>query len=277
MKKVLSLFIAVVISTSALVGQDSDKKVRFGMKVAAIPTWLRSNDTKLYKSSATKFGFGFGLMLEFKITDVVKFSTGINGEFLGGEQTYIADYGYQLNGTAFVNADDPNWMNNYYTGTSYNYHKLNSRKIKTTYVSIPVSLKMMTKDYSGMRFFGMFGGDLAFLTKIKAYDEVLSHKTANSSQTNSDMNIYSETIPLRANLNVGLGMEYNISGSTALVISLNYMRSFTNLYKSTSKYTIKDYSTNMTNYIVGGANPGVSGAKQGAYVDGIAINIGILF
>jgi hypothetical protein len=277
MKKIFSLLLlSCILFNVARAQEEEDKNVRFGMKVAAIPTWLRSNDKKLYANGNPKFGFGFGLMLEFKITNVVKFATGIGGEFLGGEQVYKSDYGYILNGNDFYAVSQSDYLTDY-SNTSKNYYVLKSRKIKTTYVTLPVALKMMTKAYSGMRFFGSFGGDIALLTRAKANDEVLDYKAANSAKTNSDMNIYKETIPVRVNLNVGIGMEYNISGSTSLMVSVNYMRSFLNLYRNESKYISKDFEKQTSNYIISGANPGVAGAKQGAFVDGIAINVGVLF
>lgn len=277
MKKILALLILSCFTLSFVKAQEEDdKKVRFGMKVSAIPTWLRSNDKKLYTNSQTKFGFGFGLMLEFRITNVVKFATGLGGEFLGGEQTYKSDYGYILNGNDFYSVSNSDYLTDY-ANTNKNYYVLKSRKVKTTYVTLPIALKMMTKEYSGMRFFGNFGGDLAVLTKIKANDEVLDYKASNSVKTNSDMNLYKESLPLRVNLNVGIGMEYRIAGTTSLVVSVNYMRSFLNMYRNESKYISKDFEKQLSNYIINGANPGVAGAKQGAYADGVAINVGVLF
>ncbi len=271
MKKILSLFIVTVVVAQTSFAQDADKKFRFGLRVAAQPTWLRSDDVKNYANSGTKFGFGFGLNAEFKLTSAVSFSTGIGGDFIGGSQEYKTDnttLGYAVDKAGSYVEIDKNWAAN-----GSKFYSIQSRKVKTTYVTIPLTLKMMTNEISGLKYFGVFGGNLGILTKARAEDQVtLVSGSLPTAGTNSDMNIYHDCIPVKAELNVGIGTEYRLSGTTSAFLSINYIRGFTNLYRGTSKFLVTDFPNTYVNQI----SPPM-GAKQGALGDMVQINIGILF
>ena len=159
MKKILILVSSIVLLANTISAQDAaDKKVRFGLKATPTPTWLRSDDLKNTESSGVKFGFGFGLQLEFKISSTASFVTGIGGDFLGGSQKYNLGQGIALNkdNSAYVDSKDLDFnkatsaINN--ASTDINYYQLNSRSIKASYLTIPVLLKLMTKDISGFKY-----------------------------------------------------------------------------------------------------------------------------
>ena len=292
MKKILVLVSSTMLLVNILVGQDAaDKNVRFGLRVSPTPTWLRSNDLKNIDNGGAKFGFGFGLQLEFRINSTASFVTGIGGDFLGGTQTYKTGQGktgqgYALskdNSTYIASKDlsfnsDPNSINSS-NNNGYNFYELKSRSVKASYVTIPVLLKLMTKDISGFKYFGMFGGNVAVQTKYRAADNVTQlvfNSVTNlydeaGTRTISDMRPSGDIVPVNVALNVGLGFEYNISGSTSLFVSINYIRGFINQYTPTSSYITDNIKTNM--YIKGGT----PNSKQSAYSDGVQINFGVLF
>ncbi len=299
MKKILVLVSSTMLLVNILVGQDAaDKNVRFGLRVSPTPTWLRSTDLKNIDNGGAKFGFGFGLQLEFRINATASFVTGIGGDFLGGTQTYKTGQGKTGQGYA-LSKDNSSYVNSKNldfnkdaegisssTDKDYNYYELKSRSVKASYVTIPVLLKLMTKDISGFKYFGMFGGNIAVQTKYRATDNV-SQLTYNdpaystnpikeyvSSTTTipiSDMRPSGDIVPVNVALNVGLGFEYNISGSTSLFVSINYIRGFINQYTPTSSYIIDNIKTNINN------KGGTPNSKQSAYSDGVQINFGVLF
>jgi hypothetical protein len=290
MKKILVLVSSTILLANALVAQDAaDKNVRFGLRVSPTPTWLRSNDLKNIDNGGTKFGFGFGLQLEFKINSTASFVTGISGDFLGGTQTYKTGQGYALskdNSTYIASKDldfskDANGINSS-NSNGYNFYELKSRSVKATYITIPVLLKLMTKDISGFKYFGMFGGNIAIQTKYRAADNVSvltyndasgvkAYESTNTTVTITDMRPSGDIIPVNVALNVGLGFEYNISGSTSLFVSVNYIRGFINQYTPTSSYITDNIKTNMNN------KGGTPNSKQSALSDGVQINVGVLF
>lgn len=286
MKKIV--ISAFVLSTfNFLTAQDSsndfDKKFRFGVRISPQPTWIKSKD-KNTEGGKMGLGFGFGLITEFKLSNIVHFSTGIGGDFENGTITYKNDPTNNYSVTYFTNSDQEiiELSNGMDTATLFNknnsgYSGVISRKIRTTYVTIPLTLKMMTQEYSGFKYFAQFGVDLGIRTKILANDEytkvVKRGVYSEVKGSNTDINIKKDAsvLPLRLGLNVGLGTEYRIAGSTSLLFSINYFSSFTNLMRSTSKYTAVSANVDSNGKLQ------FSFLKQNLVQNALRINIGILF
>jgi len=292
MKKILFLVSSSLLLANSFLAQDSnndfDKKFRFGLRVAAEPTWLSSNNNFTTKGKAG-FGFGFGLVTEFKLSDIVHFQTGIGGDFEKASVTYKNTAFSQANGSSafyalnsdgdLIEAKDGVGTTSYNASTNHNY-LVTERKIKATYVTVPLLLKMMTKEISGLRYFGMFGGELGIRTGLKADDQVqeisyngLPPTLILVDKENSSLDIGKDgsLIPLRFGLNVGLGTEYRISGSTALFINVNYFHSFTNTMRKDSKYMYTKSTTDQN------GNMDFSNLKQGLMMRSIRINLGVMF
>lgn len=291
MKKILLLVSSgVLLANSFLAQEDSDfdKKFRFGLKVAAQPTWVSSNDNFTANDKAG-FGYGFGLVTEFKLSNIIHLQTGIGGDFeryfIKYKNTYSlfppggvgASYTTNSSGD-LVEAKDGTDASSYYA-TGNNYYLLNSRKIKATYITVPIILKMMTKEISGFRYFGMFGGELGIRTALKADDNVQQivggpFTASLASSTNSNLNISKDgsLIPMRFGLNVGLGTEYRLSGSTAVFLNVNYFHSFTNLMRNDSRYIYTGSTQNMNTGTLDFTN-----LKQGLMARAIRINVGVMF
>jgi len=288
MKKILLLVSSTLLLANSFFAQESDddKKFRLGLKVAAQPTWFSSKDNNTTKSS-TGFGFGFGLAMEFRLTKTAYFVTGIGGDFESGGIKYKYEplaatpyaIGYTLNGSNELNEiKDGMQATNIVQAGDVAYNGIIERKIKTTHVTIPLALKMMTKEIGGFKYFGVFGGEIGVRIKARATDKYTSSTTYgsnvnNGAGTNTNININKDgsLIPLRVGMNVGLGAEYRLSGSTSAFLSINYFRSFTNLMKKESKYMAydsKSYSDGTVTF---------SFVKQNLLMNAIRINVGILF
>ncbi len=159
---------------------EFDKKFRFGIRATPQPSWLKSDNTGS-KGSGAVFGFGFGMIMEFKLSDIIRFQTGIGGDFEGGWITYRNDPDFN----AILVVDKENNMveaknglkNSEYDQLNGNtQYVMNERKYKTTFVTIPAMLKMMTQEYSGMKYFMMFGGELGIRAGVKGSDKHQSWK-----------------------------------------------------------------------------------------------------
>jgi hypothetical protein len=287
MKKILLLVSSTLLLANSFFAQDAtDKKFRFGLRVSPTPTWLRSTDNKAVAGSGAKFGFGFGLQTEFRINSTASFVTGIGGDFLGGKQTYKNGQGYVLDKNGeYTESDKTNFEGgptslNLNNTNNDKFYVIKTRSVKTTYVTIPVLLKLMTKDIGGFKYFGMFGGNIAIQTKYRATDEIMELTYDGSipppyvdgtTTTITDMRPKGDLIPINVGLNVGLGFEYNISGSTSLFVNVNYLRGFINQYQGTSDIMVDKIKENIN----AGTKPAKS--KQSAFSDGVQINIGVLF
>lgn len=287
MKKILLIVSSTLMLANSFFAQDTDddKKFRLGLKVAAQPTWFSSNESATTKAGAG-FGFGFGLVTEFRLSKTASFVTGIGGDFESGSIRYKYDPLSAVPYSVGYLTDNSGNLKEMKDGVQYSelvqtgdvlYGGVTERKIKTTHVTIPLALKMMTKEMGGFKYFGMFGGELGIRVKARATDKYnnstssSSFSTAGGTNTNVNINKDGSLIPLRVGMNVGLGAEYRLSGSTSAFISINYFRSFTNLMRKESKYLAYDatvYSDNSMTF---------SRVKQGLFMNAIRINVGILF
>lgn len=292
MKKILLLVSSTLLLANAFFAQeaDDDKKFRLGLKVAGQPTWFSSNQSGSTKLS-TGFGFGFGLAMEFRLTKTAYFVTGIGGDFENGSikykyepyigtgasngTNYSVGYLQDASGNLKELKDGVNYADYIGTGDTY-YDGIIERKIKTTHVTIPLALKMMTKEIGGFKYFGVFGGEIGVRVKARATDQYTrsySNSGYSIAGTNSNININKDgsLIPIRVGMNVGLGAEYRLSGSTSIFLSINYFRSFTNLMRKESKFMVYDANVytdgTMTFFRM----------KQGLFMNAIRINVGILF
>jgi hypothetical protein len=286
------LAFAIIFSfTSNIFGQTDQKNVRFGMLITPQLDWLRSGNIKAYNRDGVNGKFGFGLSLEFRLTDVVHFTTGIGGTFTGGTENYnvggtqigyytdnstnpspiaIKDLNNELNAPV---ADQVTYAKTHFA------NKLQSRAYKATYVTIPVLLKMMTKPIGPLKYFGIFGGNLEVLTGAKGNDQVVL--PSGSTTPIADLDISNDCNRFKASLNVGAGAEYVLSGTTALTFGINYYRAFTSLTSSTSGYLIQGNTSGNTPpqapFAPSNNTGGYTNLTHKIYGDGFALTIGFLF
>ncbi|MFN6037503.1 MAG: hypothetical protein ACK452_03475 [Bacteroidota bacterium] len=271
MKKILLVCILFIFSLSVLKTQTNNSgNFRFGLRVAAQPCWLRSNDVKRVKPSGAVFGTGFGLVMDWRINDVASFSTGIGGDFEGGNQDFID--------TAYYVFDKDDNIMKFEDVTSVNSNNVStymllSRKLKTTSVTIPLTLKLSTKEIGSVRYFGQFGLNIGWIVKMRSTDQVKSVYVKGvdrlyAEETLEDVNPYYGTIPVRLGLNAGIGGEYRLSGSTSVFCSVNYLHQFINSFVENTKYYANKKDSN---------NKLTDAAKLSAYGSGVQINLGIMF
>lgn len=285
MKKIVTTVLLFSVLYIGLAQDNNfDKKFRFGIRIAPQPTWIKSKD-KNTTGAGLGFGFGFGLITEFKLSEIVHLYTGIGGDFENGTVNYRYDItngyvvGYILNNNdntlvELSNGMDTSTINNKdYVG----YGGIVKRKFKTTHITIPLTLKMLTQEYGGFKYFAQFGVDLGIRTKVKADDDysMITRRgvttVAGGSIQDVDVKKDASLLPLRIGLNVGLGTEYRIAGTTSLMFSVNYFSSFTNLMRSTSKYTVT------SGQIDSNGKYQFVFLKQNLIQNAIRINVGILF
>jgi hypothetical protein len=282
MKKFLLSLVASSVICSSLLAQDTDfdKKFRFGLRVTPQPTWFLSSDKNNVPSGA-KFGFGFGLNMEFRFSEIAGLLTGIGADFEGAKYKFRNDPGSNYEAVYWMNESselvEPTSTNK--TTKSNTAFVLKERTVKSTYVTIPVILKLSTKEYNGFKYSGMFGGEIGVRIKAKADDSYYSKRkyvndtlfstlTENDSQTDINISKESSLVPIRICFNAGLGVEYRLGGSTSAFVNINYFRSLSNQMRKESEYTIykTEPSSGKSTFI-----------KQNLKMSGIRISVGIMF
>lgn len=282
MKKFLLSLSTTVILASSLYAQDPnfDKKFRFGLRVTPQPTWLVSGD-KNNTPSGSKLGFGFGLNMEFRFSEIAGLLTGIGGDFESAKYSFRNDKAANYQAIYWMDENSefvtPNSSNR--VVKSNIAYVLKERTLKYTYVTIPIILKLSTKEYGGIKYSGMFGGELGIRVKASANDSYYETRkysndtlytviSGEDSQTGINMSKESSLVPMRFTFNAGLGAEYRLAGSTAVFVNINYFRSLTNQMKKESDYTI---------YKIEPSSGKSSPLKQNLKMSGIRISVGIMF
>lgn len=220
MKKVAALlFLTVYVSTAIFAEDPTDKKFHFGLKATPGLYWVKTDDETV-TSNGLKFGFGYGLITEFRLAENYGFATGIELTGVGSKYTQIATV---TTGTVSTNIND-------------------EQDIKLQYIQIPFTLKMKTKQIGSMKYFGQFGLGAAVNLKATS-DYKITVGTATPLEKN-DAEVTDYINPIRLALIVGGGIEYNLSGSTSAVASVHFDNGFLNTIrkKNPNEYDTKVFT-----------------------------------
>jgi hypothetical protein len=252
MKKSLLVIASFLFVANASFAQDI-KSVRFGIRATpAINFMTPDNDKKVIKNGAVMKG-GLGLVMEFRLTDVVSFQTGLDYTTAGFKAKYTGT------DTAFYLYKDDALVEGVVKGDSikepypssgngYSSMRLIDRKYNIGYLSIPLSFKMKTKDIGGFTYFGQIGGALSIKLKTRSTDNVEKTTVTTTSTTTTTTKSMEklEKFDIGKNMNlltacasIGGGAEYNISGSTSIYASLHYQHYFMNATKADSGYLLR--------------------------------------
>lgn len=197
-----NIFTTLLLIVFAFTINAQDKNFHFGLKGNGGFYWLKSNDDTT-KGNGSKFGAGYGLMLEFGFTPNYYLLTGLEVQDMGARSK--ADIKTSV------------------------YTSLTTSSSSVRYLEVPLLLKMKTKEIGMMKYFGQFGLKTGFAlsaknssTNVTTFGNVAT--TTSSSDTKKD-----DIFPLREALLIGLGAEYNLSGNTSIVFSACYDNGFTPL------------------------------------------------
>lgn len=292
MKKniLLSLLSVLICFSGQSQDSDFDKKFRLGLRVTPQPTWFTSNQ-KNNVPNGLRLGFGFGLNVEYKFSEVAALLTGIGGDFESARYNFRNDYANQYVVACFKDSDGElielkngpasNFMKNGVTASV-----LKNRVISTTHVTLPVILKLSTKENNGLKWFGLLGLEIGVRVKTTATDNYyfdrkftsdttftddLNPKTANNLVIGKDASL----IPLRLGINAGFGAEYNLSGSTSFFGSINFFGGLFNTARKESNYLFSNWvdftttspSTNFT----------FKKVEQNFLLKAVRVNLGFMF
>ncbi len=197
MKKTIVLSAVCILFISSALAQ----KLHFGLGITPSLAWIHPGSDNI-EGDGSKFGFNYGLITEFAITENYSFATGVTIDNKGGKVKYDTIH----------------------------------QDLTLRYLDVPLSLKMKTNQIGSIRYYGQFGLAPGWL--IGARENI------------SDTDIKDQTNNFNVSLVIGLGLEYNLSGNTNLLIGIIYKNGFSDI---------------------------ANGSDTKANVNTIGLNIGILF
>jgi hypothetical protein len=265
--------------------ENEIKNFRFGLAITPSLNWY-STESKIIQRDGVAPKFGGGLILEFRLAKVASIQTGINITTAGGKLKYknggqyapgasTVSYFYNNTDEDIVKYDENN------PNTTYTHYQLNSRRYQTTYISVPVLLKLKTREIGAMVYYGQFGLNSFFRWKGRAKDAVsiLDAPNTGTPETKSNLIISKDVSIYNAALNFGLGTEWNLAGTTSMLIGLNYNLGFTNVLKNKSGFLQK--RLNYDNYDKGdpfkNTNYETAPLEQIVKENSLVLTIGVLF
>lgn len=287
-KKLLTISIMALIATVAFAGDGENelKNFRFGLKVTPSVNWFKP-EGKIMASNGAGVKFGGGLVLEFRLAKVISIQTGVQIDMDGGKIKY--------NNAGLTNPS-ANSVSYYYNitddkiekynkdfatqPTGYTHYQLDERQYKISYITIPLTLKMKTKEIGTMTYFGQIGVNTSVRWKATVNDKVTVINdtplpTLGATDSKSKVDVTKDVSLIHETLNFGLGTELNLSGSTSIVFGLNYNLGFTNVVKGES-----DYLGRRVNGANSSTNPNdftLSKMPQSFKSNAVILTVGVLF
>jgi hypothetical protein len=198
MKRISLVLLILILGANFSFAQ---KGFRFGMKAAPMFCWMKPdftigepNDFSV-EGGGGRLGFVWGPVAEIQLNETFLISTGVDINYTS----------FRLNGflkDASIGGLNPvDW----------------ERLYKTRFIEVPVMLKFRTKEIGYLRYFGLFGLGAGFLYTSKT-DFSTTYSDTKTSVENEEYGKYVRKF--RGSMLVGAGVEYSLSGKTALVGSL---------------------------------------------------------
>jgi hypothetical protein len=278
MKKTLLLLLTLVFGGNFAFSQEENnlKNFRFGLKVAPALTWYKPDaSSKNFNKGGSSLKLQYGLITEFRLNKVASFVTGFEVAYDGGKLT-VASPSTSATPNFYYLSKDGNLIEREDTaGQNYTPYQLFGRTYKTTYLTLPIALKLKTNEIGMLTYFGQIGVNTSIRLKNHVDDDVVQGTNsvafgpvfaANSPHTtNSNLDNTKDMQLLKFALNLGLGAEYNLSGSTSLVFGINYHQGFSNVVKGESRYL---FGSSSNNY---------NAIKQDIKSSAIVLTLGVLF
>ncbi len=207
--KRISSFLLLLMIVSPLLADDFG--FRFGLKASPNISWFRT-ETRSYDNSGVRFGYSYGLIMDYDFAENYAISTGLNILQTGGKMEY--DWIHDPNGNGEKNDAE-------------GFRTVKQRTFRYRHLEIPLALKLRTTEIGYITYYGMFGVGLGFRTSAIGNDRIT---LPNDQYLHEDrIDITDGTSFLRAGLILGAGLEYGFGGRTALLAGLTFHNGFSNI------------------------------------------------
>lgn len=254
MKKLLTLSLIAGLMFSANAQEASEKKVLAGLTIGGD---LNFNDPQTNTMSSKVGGdFIVGMALDWHFSKNIGLATGLEFDFNRFRTTY--------NKNVYLDYRDKDILQykDYNDANTDNNFLVDERQHKSIYLSIPLMLRFETNYMGYMRYFGKFGVRNSFLltTRTNNYGQSFDISGDKAEATELiDMKSPGAMSLYKGAIGIVGGAEYNMSGSTVLVVELGYYYGFSEVFrqsgsvfgddaKDLSLYQIPEGGTDRTYY-----------------------------
>ncbi len=217
MKRIFVLLALSLFINQAVNAQTQYERLRFGLQFSPNFSWV-SPQNRFVNAESAGFGFSYGLMAEYKLTENYMFHSGL-------AITQLSHF-VSLDSNTYRNSGSPGGQQKI-LNVNYSY--------RAQYLEIPLAIKMRTNQMGAVRFYGIFGIEMGLLLQAKAMikngaplfdpdesffvnrseDEVIQGVTVNDNLAGGRMGIL-----------MGAGIEYLVSGNTHIVAGLRFNNPF---------------------------------------------------
>ena len=191
--------------------------IRFGVFAEPKFNWL-SPDVSEFSNDGTRMGFNFGLIMDNYFTENYAFATGISMNYVGGNLLLNSAYKIEDN-----------------SGDTLDLVQDSRLTYRLQYVNIPLGLKLKTNPIGFISFTSNVG-----LTPQINIKGLLEYEAEDGNKLKE--NISNEFNLFNLGYHIGVGMEYNIGGNSAITASIIYTNGFLDLTKD-EKDSIEDNIT----------------------------------
>ncbi len=229
MKKVILSVIALAAVNLSIAQDAADKKFQAGL-VAGFGLNFQNMGTKYIEKNGTGNDFLIGGNFNYMFNETIGLTSGLEFEFSttkfkpGATPVY-----YYYNDNKIVGIED--------YADAKNIFRLNERRQKMTYLTLPTMLIFRTNFIGYVRYFGKFGMRHSFLLGQKWNDRgqttsmagfLLDEDYAMVDQDN--MKASNEMVFYKGSVGIAGGAEWNFIGSTCLVAEIGYYYGITPLF-----------------------------------------------
>lgn len=254
MRKIFVSILFVVVSNIVLAQDDAIRNFRFGLKVTPSLNWVKP-EGKIIANDGIALKYGGGLMLEYRLAKIISIHSGFQLDVVGGKAQYNNGTALNTNSVSYfynkVNDEIVEYNAKYMVDTTgtYQHYQLNGRSYSVSYVTLPFAIKMKTKEIGSFTYYGQFGINNSFRWKALAKDDISPiddvKGTLGTAETLSKINVTKDVNFYMASINMGIGAELNLSGSTSLTFGLNYNLGFTSIVKNNSDFLERRANTSV--------------------------------
>jgi hypothetical protein len=289
-KKISILFIAVL-GLQFANAQDEGKSFRFGLRLDPSINWFKVENEKKFENGGVGVGFGWGLHTEIKLSENASWTNGIGLFYDKGKINFAPSVGTADSVYYLLNGDDelvefPGTEFNDTLPTGTTQYRLGTRSYTVNYAHLQTCIKMKTKEIGMITYFGQFGLNLGIKTKARANDlaqartSITYTSAGDTYATESEkekIDITKDAAFMKLGINIGFGMEFNISGTTSAFACLSYNHGFTNVVSKNSDFLKTTDDTDKTFLTKSSVGKNIIDFDQKFTARNIALTIGILF